>query len=329
MCSNEVKTGSRLSLDIDIKPNDNINNCSCILQLIQPDHTKSDYLVNFDPPNSQTNWCIYDFTVANLGSRGQYNCIERGKLLIFHVNPNQTTHLLLQKINLQNTDFTGCIEVQSVSRINFSISCESRIEYVESPRDSVGTDMTVFPTTDSSTIQHDRTTEKPKSSSTIETINSLSITTPSESSGASLSQVDVVIIVVLSVTVVIVIIYIITMCICKLKTKEPREDTYLEAPISAINPGFTQTGANSQDNDKVKCDTPSDIGSIRVNPENGVHVIYAISNKSGNMKNNESFVNRTVDADHVTVHPVEPVSTEIQPQEAIASHGDGEGDLLY
>ncbi|XP_050392224.1 uncharacterized protein LOC126810904 [Patella vulgata] len=328
MCSNEVKTGSRLYLDINIKPGDNITNCSCILQLIQPDHTKSDYLVNFDPKNSQSNWCIYDFTVANVGSRGQYNCADRGDLLIFHVNPNQTTHLLLQKINLQNTDFTGCIEVQSVSKINFSISCESRVEYIESPTDSVGTDITVFPTTDSSTIKYDRTsTEIPKSSLNIETINGLSITTPvsSESHGASLSQVDVVIIVVLSITVVIVIIYIITMCICKLKTKEQRNDKHLETPISAINPGFSQTGANFQDNDEDEFDTLGDNGSNRVASENGVNLIYAIPTKSGNIENS----NRFFDADHVSIHPVKPESLEVQPTAAIATDRGREGDLLY
>ncbi|XP_050393541.1 uncharacterized protein LOC126811729 [Patella vulgata] len=124
MCSNEVKTGSTLYLDINIKPADNINNCSCILQLIKPGtDTGQTYPVTFTPlyPN-QNNWCYYSLTVTDGSLTEIYDCTHRIPLIQFQLT--ETVDILLYKeLGQGDRNVTRCVNIETAAGNYFTISC--------------------------------------------------------------------------------------------------------------------------------------------------------------------------------------------------------------
>ncbi|KAK6171459.1 hypothetical protein SNE40_019645 [Patella caerulea] len=123
MCNNEVKTGSRLSLDINIKPNDNINNCSCILQLIQPDIEQT-YTVTFTPFYPNNYWCYYSLTMTHDSTRGICDCTHQPQSTQFQLKPRETVDILLKKeSNEDDRKVTRCMDIQSDAGTSFNISC--------------------------------------------------------------------------------------------------------------------------------------------------------------------------------------------------------------
>ncbi|XP_050390668.1 uncharacterized protein LOC126809870 isoform X2 [Patella vulgata] len=123
MCSNEVKTVSRVLLDINIKLEENINNCTCILQFIQPD-TEQTYPVAFTPFYPDNYWCDYSLTVANGRLRGTYGCTQEQPVTYFELKPRETVDMLLKKkYNHSDQVITRCINIQSGADSFFTVSC--------------------------------------------------------------------------------------------------------------------------------------------------------------------------------------------------------------
>ncbi|XP_050392218.1 mucin-2 [Patella vulgata] len=121
ICGDEVKTGSKLYLDINIQPKDNIDHCTCVLQSDQ-DAAQSVQFYSVPP----SYWWEYTLTITKPLISGRFDCRYNTPVLLFNVKHTETLDILLQKEIQPTSNFTRCVWINSTT--NVSISCNGMTE---------------------------------------------------------------------------------------------------------------------------------------------------------------------------------------------------------